>query len=661
MLVLGLAFVMLAEPAMKLVRPSYLDLPVPAVRFVDESGALIGYRGVKMDTSVPYDELPTSLLQAVLATEDQRFSAHFGLDAVGLVRAAFVNLHADGVVQGGSTVTQQLAKLLFLSSERTAERKLREVFLALWLESRLTKADILKHYLDRAYMGSGVYGVEAASQHYFGVSVRHINLKQAALLAGLLKAPSRFSPLNNPSAAEARARLVLQRMHDVGFLDGALLQQGLLQPLQLAALPHREPTAYLDAAYRDVMQLMDSGLVATHSGALRQTLHVQTSFQRFVQTQAESALLKALRHHESEIEGGDADGVLQGAVVVQKPNGLVVAMVGGRPDHATDFNRAVDAQRQPGSAFKPFVYTLGLLRGLNPHSLVIDTPVEVEGWSPENYTRRFSGAMDLEDALAHSINTVPVRLAQLYGLDPLIRVAHAMGVRADLRATPSLPLGTSEVSLLDLTSSYAVFANQGKHETPSPLVRIQTASGRVLWERSSVAGRSVLPLAVVADMNAMLAKAVRDGTGQQALFEGHSLAGKTGTSSDYRDAWFVGYTSHLVTGVWVGRDDGRPMGSVTGGTRPAQVFADVMQHAHQTLPPVLLAGVSKASQLAKAGSEGSLTTGSAASLFAPLYAARREERRLTTADVLALIGQNLRNAREGALGSTPRRRATAQQ
>ncbi|MFV2093019.1 MAG: transglycosylase domain-containing protein, partial [Hyphomicrobiales bacterium] len=429
-----------------------------SVVFTDANGIYLGRRGVLHSNAVPLEEIPDSVIEAVLATEDARFYQHFGIDILGTLRALSENVKANGIVQGGSTLTQQVAKNLFLTPERSIQRKIKEAFFSLWMEARLTKRQILKLYLDRAYMGGGTFGVEAAAEYYFNKSIRDINLPEAVMLAGLFKAPTRFSPAHNLPAARARANVVLDRMVDAGFLTDGQARVVRLRPAKLVA-PSAEnsPEYYLDWAFSEVRRIADG-----RSYVLR----VKTTLDLSRQKQAEDAVQSILR------ENGKAKGVEEAALVSMKTDGAVQAMIGGRDYGESQFNRAVDAKRQPGSSFKPFVYLTALKNGFTPKTIVIDSPVTIGNWSPKNYSRRYRGRITLATALKKSINVIPVKLAQVFGRKKIAETAKALGIRTELRLNRSMPLGTNEVTVLDMTGGYSVFANGGMEVKPYGVLEI---------------------------------------------------------------------------------------------------------------------------------------------------------------------------------------------
>ena len=588
--IVGLALLVLAQPAFRIVGPDWLRRLDLAVTFVDREGRELGHRGIRHEDMLRLDELPPHLISAVLATEDRRFFQHWGIDPIGLVRALSVNAKADAVVQGGSTITQQLAKNVFLSNERTFERKVNEAFLAVWLEYRLSKPEILKLYLDRAYMGAGNFGVQAAARFYFGKSARDVTLAEAAMLAGLYKAPARYAPHLSLAAARSRASDVLDRMVDTGAVTRSEADAAKREEVSVTRqAPVSRPDHYLDWAFREVQQLALAGRLGNEA-ALTVEIALDPALQRKAEEEIEAAL-----------DGpGRRSRVGEAAFVAMEPGGAVKAMVGGRDYGRSQFNRATDAQRQPGSSFKPIVYAAALAHtGLRPGSIVSDHEICLGNWCPANYSRSFVGALPLGTALANSLNTVAVRLSleigrqageispsrqARYGRGKIIELAREMGVRTRLHDTPSLPLGASEVTPLDLTGAFASFANGGFRATPYAVTKVASGRGALLYEREAGRATRVLQPSVVGDMNTMLVRVVQAGTGRRAALPRQMVGGKTGTTSAYRDAWFLGFTAHLAAGVWVGNDDFKSTRQVTGGQLPASIWHGIMAFAHRDLP-----------------------------------------------------------------------------
>jgi penicillin-binding protein 1A len=567
-----------------------------AVTFLDRYGNEIGKRGIRHDDSVPLQDYPDHLIKAVLSTEDRRFYEHFGIDVAGTLRAMMANARASSVVQGGSSITQQLAKNLFLNNERTLVRKIREAFLALWLESRLSKQEILTLYLDRAYMGGGTFGVQAAAEFYFGKNVREVTLAESAMLAGLFKAPTKYAPHVNLPAARARANDVLANMVEAGFLtDGQVYAARRNPATPLDRKRDAAPDYYLDWAFLDVRKLADAGKL----GADR-VLTVKTPLDLDLQRRAETALEATLRQHGADYE------VEQGAAVVMEPDGAVRAMVGGRDYGQSQFNRATEALRQPGSSFKPFVYAAAFQSGkYRRDSTVTDRSTCIGDWCPQNYNRSFSGSMPITSAMARSINTIPVQMsialgqeqhpnhtarAARAGRDKIVALGRRMGLNTDLRDTPSLPIGSTEVTVIDMAAGFSVFANGGRRAEPYAAVDVRNSRGEVIFrrERDADVPEQVLERQVAEDMNYLLSKVNEEGTGRRAELPGIRSAGKTGTTNAYRDAWYVGYTGNFVTAVWMGNDDYTSTGNMTGGTLPAMTWKEIMSYAHagQEIKPI---------------------------------------------------------------------------
>lgn len=563
----------------------------PIVRVLAADGSVLAERGEAYDF-IPFDLLPRHAIDAVLAIEDRRFFEHHGIDPIGLLRAVFANLRAGRYSQGGSTLTQQLAKNLFLTSERSLRRKIEELMLALWLEVRLSKQDILELYLNRVYFGSGAYGIEAAAQRYFGKSARNLELGEAAVIAGLLKAPSKYSPASSPTLARSRAGVVLKRMLATGLITPVAELKAKRRPVAFASpRAGRGPTGY-EYAVEYVLEHLPPLI-----GRTPKEIIVETTIDAALQRQAQSIVEHALARE------GRGAAASQAAVLVLDTEGRIRTLVGGRSFAESQFDRATTARRQPGSAFKPLVYLAALERGWSPDSLVADAPVTVDGWSPRNDTGLYQGNVTLRYALAHSINTVAVRLQQTVGTLPVIALAHRLGLKSELRSSPTLALGTSEVSLLDLTSAYDTLASGGLEISPFAVRKVRTGTGAVLYERPVARRRLQVAPDHVGAMSDMLNAALVSGTGRGALLPRHPAAGKTGTTQEFRDAWFVGYTAHLASGVWVGNDDARPMRRVMGGGLPARIWREVMLAAHEGLDPRALPGMKSVSgtQVSEAG------------------------------------------------------------
>ena len=557
-----------------------LEIPKrpPSVLIVGANGATLATRGDMGGAAVPLHELPEYLPRAFIAIEDRRFYSHHGVDPLGIARALVADVLRRGASQGGSTITQQLAKNLFLTQERTISRKAQELVLALWLEHKFSKAQILELYLNRVYFGSGAYGVEAAAQRYFGKSARQLTLAEAAMLAGLVQAPSRLAPSHNPDGAEHRARIVLADMAE---------QKMIGESAERAALAH-PARAVKAAGSGSVNYVADWVMDAVNDllGSVDQDIVVETSIDPAMQSAAERALTETLA------QKGEKFGVGEGAMVAMTPDGVVRALVGGRSYADSQFNRALAAKRQPGSAFKPFVYLTALEHGLTPDTVREDGPIAVKGWRPENYEHEYMGAVTLTTALANSLNTVAVRLTLEFGPAAVIRTAYRLGISSLLEPNASIALGTSEVSPLELVSAYAPFANGGFAVAPHVIERVRTTDGKALYVRSAQMLGRVVDARYVAMMNAMMHETLVSGTARHADLPGWLAAGKTGTSQDFRDAWFVGYTAHLVAGVWLGNDDNSPTRKAVGGGLPVEIWSRFMRAVQQGVTPTALPGLS---------------------------------------------------------------------
>jgi len=568
-----------------------LEIPKrpPTIEIVGVDGSVLAQRGEMAGANVALKELPPYLPKAFIAIEDRRFYSHHGVDPYGILRAAVTNLLRRGVSQGGSTLTQQLAKNLFLTQERTMARKLQEAELALWLERKYSKNEILELYLNRVYFGSGAYGVEAAAQRYFGKSARNVTVAEAAMLAGLVKSPSRLAPNRNPEGAQARAKTVLAAMADAKFITQSQAQASIGHP-EIAVKPAGAGTINYVADW--IGEVLDD-LV----GQIDQSIVVQTTIDPKLQSVAEAAVIDELAAKSVKFN------VSQGALVAMSPDGAVRALVGGRNYSESQYNRAVTARRQPGSAFKPFVYLTAVEAGLTPETVRRDAPLDIKGWKPENYSHEYFGAVTLTQALAMSLNTVAVRLGLEVGPANVVRTAHRLGISSKLEPNASIALGTSEVSVLELVGAYAPFANGGLSVTPHVVTRIKTLEGKLLYMRQPEEANQVIEPRNVAMMNVMMQETLISGTAKKAEIPGWQAAGKTGTSQDFRDAWFIGYTANLVTGVWLGNDDNSPTRKATGGGLPVEVWTRFMRAAHQGvavagLPNSQIGGAATLAQIA---------------------------------------------------------------
>jgi len=615
-----------------------------AVTFLDRFGNEIGSRGIRHNDAIPLEDYPDHLIKAALATEDRRFYEHFGIDPSGLGRALMTNARAGGVVQGGSTISQQLAKNLFLSNERTIERKVKEAFLAIWLETRLTKNEILKLYLDRAYMGGGAFGVDAAAQFYFNKSAKDVNLAEAAMLAGLFKAPTRYAPHINLPAARARANTVLDNLIESGFMtEGQVFGARRNPAVALDRRDERVANYYLDFAFDEMKKLVATFPKSVHERVFVVRLGLDVNLQR----EADNAVESMLRQYGNDYKAKQA------AAVVLDLDGAVRAMVGGRDYGQSQFNRATDALRQPGSSFKPYVYAAAFMNGFKPTSIVQDAPICLGTWCPSNYSHSFSGSVTLTQALVRSINTIPVRLSvslgdgnPKVGRAKIIQLAQKMGLRTPLPDSSSLPIGAAEVTVLDHTAGYTAFPNLGRAAAPHAIVEVRSGNGEVVWrfDRDGKKPEQVLRPQVALDLNVIMNKVVEEGTARRAILDGVKAAGKTGTTNAYRDAWFVGYTGNFVCGVWFGNDDYAPTNRMTGGSLPAMTWRQIMAYAHQGVEIKPIPGVSGPTPAAPA------TASTPAAGSDPNAARIMLTRR--SIDVLLRIERNMETATR-ALAATP--------
>jgi len=551
----------------------------PNIEILANDGTLIANRGETGGRNVAIHDLPAHVPQAFIAIEDRRFYSHFGIDPVGIGRALITNITAGTTVQGGSTITQQLAKNLFLTHERTASRKIQEAILALWLEQRHGKDGLLELYMNRVYFGAGAYGVEAAARRYFDKPARDLTLAESAMLAGLVQAPSRLAPTRNPQAARDRAALVLNAMASQGFIDENRMTNAMARP---AALNRPLGPGTADYAADYVMDVLDDFI-----GAVQDDVVVHTTIDLGLQEAAEASLIGELR------EQGERFGVEQGAIVALRPDGAIKALVGGKDYAQSQFNRAVAAQRQPGSAFKPFVYLAAMENGLTPDTVREDRPIRLGDWSPENFSRDYRGSVTLREALSLSLNTVAVSLGMEVGVRAVISAAQRLGIRSALQPNASIALGTSEVTPLELTGAYAAFANGGTGVIPHVITRVEAASGEILYQRVHAGLGRVMDDETVGKMNAMLHDTMVAGTARRAALPDWQAGGKTGTSQGFRDAWFVGYTSALVTGVWIGNDDNSPTKRASGGNLPLDIWARFMERALAAEYPMPLPGADR--------------------------------------------------------------------
>ena len=537
---------------------------VPSVTYLDRNGVLIAARGSEQTQSVDLDSLPDYVPAAFIAVEDRRFYHHPGFDPIGMVRAIVANMRAGRVVQGGSTLTQQLAKNLFLTPDQTMKRKIQEIMLAVWMELRFTKEEILTLYLNRVYFGAGAYGIEAAAQRYFDKSARELTIGEAALLAGLLKAPSRYSPLSETERAAGRADVVLNEMEEAGVITAEQREAAVLEPVRVSRTLATQHAQY----FADWLDREVRGLIGENS----EDLIVETTLDLTLQAQAERAV-------QAILERDGERGVEQAALVAMDGEGRIRAMIGGGSYTDSQFNRAVDARRQAGSSFKPFVYLAAMEAGYTPDTPVEDQPLTIGNWSPRNYDGTFRGRMTMQQAVASSINTVAAYVADRVGRDRVASAARRLGITSPVNLQPAMALGAVEVSPLEMAQAYAAFSNGGRRARAHGITRIRTRDGRVLYQRTEGGAQQVINNPPLYYMNQMLRSVITGGTATAAAIEGYDLAGKTGTTSDYKDAWFVGYTGGFVTAVWVGRDDNTPMRRVTGGGAPAAIWRRFMADA----------------------------------------------------------------------------------
>ncbi len=549
------------------------DLPPikrePQVTYVDRAGAVLGVRGGRYGPPVDLARLPAYVPAAFTSIEDRRFWEHTGFDPMGMARALVAGIEAGRPTQGASTITQQLARNLYLNADRTMERKARELLYAVQLERTYSKKQILGLYLSRVYFGSGAYGLEAASQRFFNKPAAKLSVGEAAQLAGLLKSPTNYNPVEQPEASQARTRLVLDAMVETGAITPAQRAKALAAHPRVWKTAPNAPAEYfvdwLDAQARRL------------AGTPRQDLIVDTTLDLRMETAAaESARATVSRYSKQ--------GASQAAVVAVDGFGRVRVMVGGVDYASGPYNRAADAHRQAGSAWKPFVYLAAMEAGRTPDTLAVDEPVTIAGWSPRNYEQGFAGAITLEQALAHSINTVAARLADEVGRPTVAGAAHRAGIVSAVNTDPAMALGTTQVTPLEMTSAYATFANGGYRAQAYGVERIRTSGGQVLYQHRLVQPAPAVGNPALGELNRMLRTVIASGTGTKAAIPGYDLAGKTGTTSDYKDAWFCGFTGGFASCAWMGRDDGAPMRRITGGMAPAELWRGFMVQALKRTP-----------------------------------------------------------------------------
>jgi penicillin-binding protein 1A len=532
-------------------------------------GSVLARSGDIYGNTLTVAQLPPDLVHAVIAIEDRRFYHHFGVDPFGLLRAMITNARTGRTVQGGSTLTQQLAKNLFLTPQRSFKRKLQEALLAIELERSYSKDQILTGYLNRVYLGAGSFGVDAAAETYFGKSATQLNLQESAIIAGLLKAPSKYSPAADMDAALTRAQLVLRAMHEEGYISDSDMLTALSAPPPMHHPSITEGSRYI----ADWVVSQIQGYI----GTIDRDIWVQTTIEPALQKLAEAKLEETLAGPAVKLKA------TQGALVAMTLDGAVKAMVGGRDYEESQFNRATVAERQPGSSFKPFVYLAALENGLRPDSLVDDAPINLGGWSPANFEPGFKGQIPAREALAESVNTAAIRVLDFAGIDRVRNLARRMGISEPIPRDLSIALGTSDVTLLELTGAYAVIANGGAGVLPHTVERVTDGGGKVLYQRQGGGPGEVAQPWHVAELNSMMMDVIAYGTGKAARLD-RPAAGKTGTSQDYRNAWFIGFTADLVTGIWFGNDDNSPMKKVTGGMLPARTWHEFMMAAENGKP-----------------------------------------------------------------------------
>lgn len=531
----------------------------PSTTITAENGNEVKTFGSVYSEVIRLNELPSYVPDAIISTEDRRFYAHFGFDIVAFTRAMLTNIFMGRYAQGGSTITQQVAKNLFLTSQKNIKRKTQELLLAFWLEHKFSKEQILTLYLNRVYLGAGTYGIEAASQKYFQKSSRDMNLLEAAIIAGMLKAPSRYNPIASAERAKARAKVVLQNMVNNDALTERQMKYALTLPVgEDKSYKVQGADYFADWVYREVNDYI---------GERDNDIYVYTTLDQKIQENAEKILREAVLAAKNR-------NVSEGAVVVLNKSGEVKAMVGGINYRKSQFNRAVTALRQPGSAFKPFVYLTALQNGWKREDRIDDVPLSIGKWKPENYDKKYYGSVTLDEALMKSLNLATVNLSESLSRKDIIRTAKKMGISTPVENTPSLALGTFEVKVIDMATAYSAIANGGYATWPHAIKEIYTRDGYQLYQREADTENRILDAGAVKDLTKMLEKVISQGTGRRAKIPGFA-AGKTGTTQDYRDAWFVGFTDEYVIAVWVGNDDNSPMKGVTGGTLPAEIWRKI--------------------------------------------------------------------------------------
>ncbi|MEH1871645.1 MAG: penicillin-binding protein 1A [Nostoc sp.] len=537
-------------------------------------GSILQQQGETAREQLKLEQIPDNLKKAFIASEDRRFKQHNGFDPQGIARAGLNNLRSQGVVEGASTITQQLARILFLKQEQTIWRKLKEIRLAQKMENELTKDQILERYLNLVYLGGGAYGVADASWVYFSKTPDQLSLAEMATIAGLAPAPSLYAPDKNPEAAKRRRDLVLQRMQEDKIITPEQRQAAVQEPLTLkTSLPKRvqvESPYFTSYIQKELPKYVSANVLKSEG------LVVETTLNPTWQKVAEEAVAKTLRNQ------GRWESFKQGAMVAIDPrNGEIKAMVGGKDFGKNQFNRVTQAQRQPGSTFKGFVYATAIASGKSPYDSYEDAPFVVDGYEPKNYSEKFHGSMNMRDALTRSVNIIAVKVLIDVGFTPTIKLAHDMGIKSELKPTYSLALGSNEVNLLELTSAYGSFATQGLHTEPHGITRILNRQGKVIWSANFKPQRALDPDSA-AIMTWMLRNVVEEGTGAAAQLGNRQVAGKTGTSDEARDLWFIGYIPQMVTGVWLGNDDNHPTDGSSGSA--AYTWHEFMEKAAEGMP-----------------------------------------------------------------------------
>jgi len=540
----------------------------PQITYLDRSGQVIGVRGGRYAPPVDIGRLPAHIPAAFIAIEDRRFYTHAGLDPMGIARALVADI-ADGKRQGASTITQQTVKNVFLTADQTVERKAREAVMALQLEQTYSKKQILGLYLSRVYFGEGAYGLEAAAQRYFNKPASRLTVREAAMLAAVLKAPSTYSPVDQPEKSAERTALVLDAMVEIGAITAADRAKALAEVPRVWKTSPTAPAQY----FVDWIEAQTRSKI----GVPRSDLIVETTLDLRLERDASEVVQGAVKAHRKQ-------GVRQAAVVTLDGSGAVRALIGGTDYTESPFDRAVDAHRQAGSAWKPFVYLTALETGRSPDDPVVDEPVTISGWSPSNYEPGHLGPITLEIALAKSINTIAAKLADEVGRPNIATLAHRVGIVSTVNTDPAMALGTTLVTPLEMAQAYTTFANGGNRVNAYGLLRIRSVAGSVIYARPAIAGIPAAGNPALSQLNRMLRAVITSGTGTRAALKGYDLAGKTGTTSDYKDAWFAGFTGQAATVVWVGRDDARPMVRITGGSVPAEIWKGVMGVALRRIP-----------------------------------------------------------------------------